>query len=303
MAEFERNGDTDMSKYKKRYGDRKEGRLIRSLPGFAKFIPYIMPTRNDAMINYEESFEVTALDRRLRKLRVEGYKGIGILHFIIAAYVRAISMLPGVNRFVVGRRIYARDGIEVVMVVKRSISIDATETTIKVHFSPTDTIFDVYRKLNEKIEEIKTSDDGNNTEDFAETACKAPRLLLRLAVGILRIMDYFGWLPESLLEISPFHGSMIITDLGSLRIGPVYHHIYNFGTLPVFIAFGAKYHKYELNRHGQMLDNKYIDTKMVIDERIADGHYFAQFLQAMRYTFQHPEIVETPPTKVVEDLY
>ena len=72
MTKFERNGDTDMSKYKKRYGDRKEGRLIRSLPGFAKFVPYIMPTRNDAMINYEESFEVTALDRRLRKLRVEG---------------------------------------------------------------------------------------------------------------------------------------------------------------------------------------------------------------------------------------
>ena len=144
-----------MSKYKRRYGDRKEGRLIRSLPGFAKFVPYIMPTRNDAWLNYEESFEVSTLDRRLRKLRVDGYKGIGILHFIIAAYVRAISMLPGVNRFVVGRRIYARDGIEVVMVVKRSISINATETTIKVHFVPTDTIFDVYRKLNEKIEEIK----------------------------------------------------------------------------------------------------------------------------------------------------
>lgn len=303
MIQIERNGDTDMSKYKRRYGDRKEGRLIRSLPGFAKFVPYIMPTRNDAWLNYEESFEVSTLDRRLRKLRVDGYKGIGILHFIIAAYVRAISMLPGVNRFVVGRRIYARDGIDVVMVVKRSISINATETTIKVHFVPTDTIFDVYRKLNEKIEEIKTSDDNNNTEDFADTLCKAPRPLLRLAITILRIMDYFGWLPENLLELSPFHGSMIITDLGSLRIGPVYHHIYNFGTLPVFIAFGAKYHKYELNRHGQMLDNKYIDTKMVIDERIADGHYFSQFLQALRYTFQHPEIVEAPPSKVVEDLY
>ena len=95
-----------MSKYKRRYGDRKEGRLLRSLPAFAKFIPFIMPTRNDACNQYEESFEVTALDRRLRQLRVAGYKGIGILHFIIAAYIRGISMLPGINRFVVGRRIY-----------------------------------------------------------------------------------------------------------------------------------------------------------------------------------------------------
>ena len=242
------------------------------------------------------------MDRRLRQLRVDGYKGIGILHFIIAAYVRAVSMLPGINRFVAGRRIYAHNNIEVVMTVKRELSIDATETTIKVRFQPTDTIFDVYRKMNEKISEIKDSDENNGTEDFAETAASLPRFLLRAAIGVLRIMDYFGWLPEKLTDVSPFHGSMIITDMGSLRIGPVYHHIYNFGTLPVFIAFGAKRHAYEINRHGKVVDNKYVDTKMVIDEGIVDGHYYAQLLRAFRYMFEHPEIVETPPTKVVEDI-
>lgn len=292
-----------MSKYKRRFGDRREGRLLRSLPAFAKFVPFIMPTRNDACNQYEESFEVSDVDRRLRKLRVDGYKGIGILHFIIAAYIRGVSMLPGMNRFVVGRRIYARDNIEVVMTVKRSLAIDATETTIKVVFEPTDTIFDVYRKMSEKIDEIKTVEGNNNTEDVAEAMCKAPRFLLRFALTILRIMDYFGWLPQSLLDASPFHGSMIITDLGSLRIGPIYHHIYNFGTLPVFISFGAKRHAYELDRHGNMVDRKYVDCKFVMDERTVDGHYYAQFLQAFRYICQHPEIIETPPTKVVEDVF
>ena len=292
-----------MSKYKRRFGDRKEGRLLRSLPAFAKFVPFIMPTRNDACNQYEESFEVSDVDRRLRKLRVDGYKGIGILHFIIAAYIRGVSMLPGMNRFIVGRRIYARDNIEVVMTVKRSLAIDATETTIKVVFEPTDTIFDVYRKMTEKIDEIKTVEGNNNTEDVAEAMCKAPRFLLRFALTILRIMDYFGWLPQSLLDASPFHGSMIITDLGSLRIGPIYHHIYNFGTLPVFISFGAKRHAYELDRHGNMVDRKYVDCKFVMDERTVDGHYYAQFLQAFRYLCQHPEIVETPPSKVVEDVF
>ncbi len=292
-----------MSKYKRRFGDRKEGRLLRSLPAFAKFVPFIMPTRNDACNQYEESFEVSDVDRRLRKLRVDGNKGIGILHFIIAAYIRGVSMLPGMNRFVVGRRIYARDNIEVVMTVKRSLAIDATETTIKVVFEPTDTIFDVYRKMSEKIDEIKTVEGNNNTEDVAEAMCKAPRFLLRFALTILRIMDYLGWLPQSLLDASPFHGSMIITDLGSLRIGPIYHHIYNFGTLPVFISFGAKRHAYELDRHGNMVDRKYVDCKFVMDERTVDGHYYAQFLQAFRYICQHPEIVETPPSKVVEDVF
>ena len=172
-----------MAQNRRRFGDRKEGRLLRSLPGFAKFIPFIMPQRNDRCIHYEESFEITPLDRRLRALRVDGYKGIGILHFLIAAYIRCISMLPGVNRFVVGRRIYARNNIEIVMTVKRSISLDATETTIKVQFEPTDTIFDVYRKMNEKIEEIKTSNDNNNTEDVADFFARMPRFLLRFARG------------------------------------------------------------------------------------------------------------------------
>ena len=293
-----------MASYKRRFGDRKDGRMLRSLPGFNKFIPFIMPTKNDALNAYEEAFEVTTVDRRLRQLRVNGYKGIGFLHFIIAAYIRVISRFPGFNRFVVGRRVFsAGDDIAIVMTVKRSLAIDATETTIKVHFKPTDTIFDVYRKMNEKINEIKISEDNNGTEDFADAVARLPRFLIRFAIQVLRILDYFGLLPEALTEISPFHGSLIVTDLGSLRIGPVYHHIYNFGTLPVFIAFGAKRHAYEINRQGQVVDNKYIDVKVVMDERTIDGHYFAQGLQAMRYLFLHPEILEVPPAQVIDDIY
>ena len=287
---------------RRRMGDRKEGRLLRSLPGFAKFIPFIMPQRNDRYIHYEEAFEVTQLDRMLRKLRVEGYKGIGILHFLIAAYIRGISRMPGINRFVVGRRIYARNNIEVVMTVKRALSIDATETTIKVVFEPTDTILDVYRKMTAKIDEIKSSEENNGTEDFADVIARLPRFLIRFALTLLRVMDYFGWIPQSLLNVSPFHGSMIITDLGSLRIGPIYHHIYNFGTLPAFIAFGAKRHAYELNRRGEMVDKKYVDCKFVLDEGIVDGHYWAQMLLAYRYMFEHPEMLLSPPGKVVEDI-
>ncbi len=292
-----------MSKNTRRFGDRKDGRLVRSLPAINKFMPYIMPTRNDRCNHYEEAFEVSDVDRRLRQLRVDGCKGIGFLHFIIAAYVRCVAMFPGVNRFVAGRRVYAANEITIVMVVKRALSTDATETAIKVTFEPTDTIYDVYRKMSEKIDEIKTGDEKNNTEELAETFCKAPRFLLRFAVLCLRVMDYFGWLPESLTDASPFHGSMIVTDMGSLRLGPIYHHIYNFGTLPVFIAFGAKRHTYELDRHGEMVDKKYVDLKFVLDEGTVDGHYYSQFLQAMRYIFQHPEIVETPPTRVAEDIF
>ena len=288
---------------KRRFGDRKEGRLLRSLDPYTKFMPYIMPTRNDGCNQYEESFEITQVDRRLRALRREGYKGIGMLHFIIATYVRCVSMLPGVNRFVVGRRIFARNNIEIVMTVKRSLSVDATETSIKVIFEPTDTIFDVYRKMNEKIEEIKSSDEENGTEDFANSLNKMPRFLVRFLVWLIKVGDYFGLLPKKLLDISPFHGSMIITDLGSLGIGPIYHHIYNFGTLPVFISFGAKRRVYELDRNGTPIERKYVDAKFVLDERTVDGHYYATVFKYINRFISDPSLLEVPPEKVVQDIF
>ena len=252
--------------YKKRFGDRADGRRIRSLNGFYNFIPFIMPTRVDALNYYEQAFDITEADRWFRRQRINGYKGMGMLHLLIASYVRACAYLPGLNRFVVGRRIYAHDKIEIVMAVKRSLTIDATETTIKVAFEPTDTIYDVYRKMNAAIDEIKNSDEENGTEEFATKAAKLPRFLLRAAIALLRVFDYFG-------------------------------------ILPVFIAFGAKRHVYELDRHGQPIDRKYIDVKAVMDERTVDGHYYATVFKFLNRCIADPTVLETPPKQVNEDIF
>lgn len=288
---------------KRRFGDRKEGRLIRSLAPFYKFIPFIMPTTNDACNQFADCVEITETDRWLRQKRLEGYKGLGYLHLFIAAYVRMVSQRPGINRFINGRRIYARNNIEVVLTVRRGMSTDSTETTIKVIFDPYDTIFDVYRKMNEKIDEIKYGEEDNNTEQVAGMLLKLPRFLLRFAISVLKAMDYFGIIPQALLDASPFHGSMIITDLGSLGIAPIYHHIYNFGNLPLFIAFGAKRKSTELDLNGNLVQRKYIDFKAVTDERICDGYYYATSFKFFKKYLHNPELLEAPPEKVVEDLF
>lgn len=288
---------------KRRVGDRKDGRLIRSLAPFYKFIPFIMPAKNDACNQFADCVEITETDRWLRQKRLEGYKGLGYLHLFIAAYVRMVSQRPGINRFIAGRRIYARNNIEVVLTVRRGMSTDSTETTIKVVFDPYDTIFDVYHKMNEKINEIKFGEEDNNTEQVAGVLLKLPRFLLRFAISVLRAMDYFGLIPQVLLDASPFHGSMIITDLGSLGIAPIYHHLYNFGTLPLFIAFGAKRKSTELDLNGNLVRRKYIDFKAVTDERICDGYYYATSFKFFKKYLHNPELLEVPPEKVVEDLF
>jgi hypothetical protein len=261
-----------------------------------------MAKRSDSWTLFEDAVEITDTDRWLREKRKEGYKGLGYLHLFIAAYVRACAHCPGLNRFISGQKIFARKNIQVVLTVKRAMNADADETTIKVDLEPTDTVFDVYRKLGEKVEEIKANDGDNNTEQVAGALCKLPGLFLKFALWLINLLDYFDLLPQFILDASPFHGSMIITDLGSLGVPPIYHHIYNFGTLPAFIAFGAKRHAYELNRRGEMVDKKYVDCKFVLDEGIVDGHYWAQMLLAYRYMFEHPEMLLSPPGKVVEDI-
>lgn len=287
---------------RRRIGDRKEGRRLRTLPALNLFTPYIMIDRNDACNQFAGFIEISETDRWLRAKRQEGYKGLGMLHLFIAAYIRVISQLPGLNRFVAGQKIYARNEILINMMVKRGITTDSEETCAKVVFEPTDTIYDVYRKMNDAVEEIRASDDSG-TEKVAGALMKIPGLFLKFAVWILKIMDYFDLIPMSLLRASPFHGSMIVTDLGSLGIPPIYHHIYNFGNLPVFLAFGAKRRVMELDRHGNPFERKYVDYKIVCDERIVDGAYYAAAFKFMKYYLKNPNELERAPEKVIEDIF
>ena len=288
---------------RRRFGDRKGGRLLRSLQPFYKFTPYIMVKKNDAVNYFEGSVEVSEIDRWLREKRVEGYKGLGMLHLFIAAYVRTIAHCPGLNRYIAGQKIYARNNIEIVMTVKRAMTVEAPETTIKVVMEPTDTIFNIYRKLNEKIDEIKANDGDNNTERVAATLGRTPGLLLKFAIWFINLLDYFDLLPQSLLNASPFHGSMIITDLGSLGIPPIYHHLYNFGDLPVFLSFGAKRRVYELDKTGTPVERKYMDYKAVMDERTIDGMHYATAFKYIKYYLSNPAALEIPPREVKEDVF
>ena len=289
--------------YSRRYGDRRDGRQLRSISPLYKMMPYIMRNRHDSQNSFKDSIEITEIDRYIRQKRTEGYKGLGMLHLFIATYVRTVAMRPGINRFIAGQRIYAHHDIKVAMAIKRSLSSDARETTIKVTFDPTDTIFDVYRKMNEAIDEIKADNGDNNTEELAASLFKLPGLLLKATVGILTLMDYFGILPNAIVEASPFHGSMIITDMGSLGIPPIFHHLYNFGHLPLFLSFGTKRSLVELDKTGNPVERKYIDYTAVMDERICDGYYFSTAFKYMKYYLKNPAMLEEAPEKVEEDVF
>jgi len=286
---------------KRRLGDRYDVRRLRKLNAFYQITPYIMRNRSDALDYYEDLFDINSVEKWLRSLHERGFKDIGYLQLFMAATVRTISQFPRLNRFVAGQRIYARNQILITLAIKKELHENALETTIKIPFQATDTIFDVASKLNTAIIENKDRQTKNNTDNTARLFMIFPRWFIRLLLWMIRTLDYYNLMPKALFKASPFHTSAFITDLGSLGIKPIYHHIYDFGTTSLFIAFGTKQRVNELSDSGEIIKRKYIPVKIVNDERICDGHYYASAFKYLRQIFKNPQILETPPEKVVED--
>ena len=290
--------------FKQRWGDRKDGRRVRSLTAMAMVSPYIMVTRNTSSNLFRDSVEITEMERYIREKRKQGLNNFGIMHVIIAAYVRALSQRPAVNRFIAGQKIYARDEyIEMSLVVKKEMSAESPDTCIKPILDAHDTATDVYNKINALIEQNKATQElNNNFDNVAKLFSFIPGVLLKLAVWLLKLLDYFDLLPRALTMASPFHASFFITSMGSLGIPPIYHHLYDFGNIPVFLAFGSKYRKNELNADGTVTEKKYIDITAVTDERICDGFYYASAFKLMRTFLKNPFVLDEPVEGEIRDV-
>ena len=287
-------------KRRKRWGDRKDGRRLRTLPPMTRLMPFIMPRRYDACNLFTTSFDVTAADRYCHKKIREGLDHFNFMHLIIAAYVRAVSQYPALNRYISGQRVYSRNEITVVMTIKKSMKLESPDTCIKVTFAPDDTAEEVYEKFNRVIQENQASEDSKSGFDrIMDFFTKFPRPVLR---GVVSLVKWFDYHSICLLPDLPFYGSMIITSMGSLGIPAIYHHLYDFGNLPVFLAFGKKYYKIDAQKDGTLVKRKHIDLKVVTDERICDGYYYATAFKYMNDIIKHPEVLDRRPDKVVEDI-
>ena len=290
---------------KRRCGDRKDGRLLRSIEPIAIFSLYIMNTRNDANNSVSDSVDLSAIEKYVHQKRKEGFEGFNAMYVLAAAYVRVVSQKPGINRFINGHRIYARNNIEVSMMVKKSIALNAPETMFKFFFKPEYTVNEVYKDMHEKITAYQNAPDAEENDDlagFLNLVTKFPRFLLRFVMKLLYWLDYHGWIPLSLLELSPFHGSLVLSSMGSLGVPSVFHHLYNFGNVPMFITFSTNRHENELKLDGSIIKRHFLDYNITMDDRICDGHYYSAALHDFRKYLKNPELLEQPPETIVEDI-
>jgi hypothetical protein len=285
---------------KKRWGDRYDGRRIRRGDPTNVILPYLIKDRCDSQVFFDAEIDVSKIDAIIQEKRKEGID-IGILDFMIAACVRTLSQYPRINRFIAGRRMYARDDIRISMIVKKKLDIHTEETNVKFKFEPTATLTDVSESIRNLISENKGKEASNNMDKVIGVLNRLPRPLFSFAINTLTWLDFYGHMPKFIHEVSPFHTSLFITNMGSIGADPIYHHVYNWGTTSLFLAMGNRKKLRVIDKDGKIKEKKVMKLRFVADERIADGFYLSKSLKYFTDLFLNPEQLMVPPEQVVED--
>lgn len=283
------------------FGKRADGRLVRTLDPFQRIMPYLMRTRTDSMNMFEESIACRGMDDYILAKAAQGVQ-IEYIHIILATMVRLLALRPQLNRFVMRGRIFARRKIWISFVVHRSLKNEDAGTTIKLCFDGTEDIFRVAEQINKAVAKELTGKQGDNsTDQTAAILMKIPGPLIQAAVNFLLFLDRHDMLPQAVMEASPFHTSLFFTNLKSLGINHIYHHVYEFGTTGLFLAIGKERDLPAAAEEGLVV-RKMLSFGLVMDERFCDGLYFARSLRLMKKFLRRPELLEMPLAAKIEDM-
>ncbi len=275
---------------------RADGKRLKHCNPMYTVAGHIMRQRSDSMNMITIDIPCEPMQQYINAARKEG-RHISHMALIIAAYLRTMAKYPYLNRFLVNCKAYSRNEIKIGMVVMKSGRDDGIMSKIALEI--TDTVDDVNRKINEYVEFNRTMEGNNATEKLINTLLSIPGLL-RFGVPLLIWLDKHGLLPKAIIDASPFHASLGITNLASIKTNHIYHHCYNFGTTSVFMAMGNT-REVPRRHRGEIVFEKCMPIGVVMDERICSGHDFAVAFRYFSKLLEDPTALETPPDEVVTD--
>ena len=283
-------------KYQRRWGDRRDGRWVKDVPGLQTVMAHILPNRTDCEVYLHESFDITELLPYLEKKNAEHpeYKTT-VFHALIMAVARMVRERPKMNRFIQGRRMYERYDISLSFVAKRRFQDNGEEALM--FFVPKDdeTLDSFSRRIVGDVRETRKSESSTGGIDATIDAfAKIPRLLLMLALRIVRWLDFWGVNPKFLTDGDPNYSTVLLANLGSIQGPAVYHHLNNYGTNSIMVTVGTIHKEERIMPDGTKQVRDLVDIGATLDERIGDGFYFVRSLKLVKHIFAHPELLDRP---------
>lgn len=271
------------------FGLRPDGVRVKNIDPIQKIVPHIMKERYDAQNMTHFDCPCEPLDDFIKSEREKG-RSIKYMDIMMAGMVRIIATCPQLNCFVMNGRIFKRNEICISFVVKKGMSTDAAESLVKLKFTGHESLYEVKEKIDRAIVENAKMEANNGTEKLARLLTLTPNFLIKLLVGLIKLLDKHGLLPKAIIDLSPFHASCFITNLKSIKGPSIFHHLYEFGTTGIFLSMG-KENLVPVVRNGQIEVGKVMPADFVLDERFCDGFYYVNALNYLKKLYMNPELL------------
>ncbi len=276
----------------KKWGDRHDAERIRNIDGLHFYMAYLMPKRTDAEVYINEKIDITELLDYIKEKNESGERKVTLFHCIICAVARTIKMRPLLNRYISGKRFYMRNEISMGFTIKKKFEDHSEETLMIYRPKDDETLCDITDRLSPKVKEAKREDKGQSVDDILNIVKKLPKPLMMLFMAFMNFADTHGLMPKSFSSVDTNYCTVLLSNLGSIKCDAVYHHLNNFGTNGIVITIGQIHKEMLLDEEGNQSVRDVVNLGVTLDERIADGFYFARSLKLIKYLFKNPHLLD-----------
>lgn len=270
---------------------RKDATYIPESDPFHSIVPYVMPKRTEAEVSITENFDITDLNKYIEKHNKKSDVKIKLFHCICYAMARTVFHRPKMNIFVAGKRFWQRKDITLSFVAKQQFNDQAKEVLLFLTAKPEMKIEDISKIINGDVTKAKKSG-GNDLDKTMDFVGKLPRFVLNILFFIISRLEYYGITPDAITKGDPNYSTVLLSNLGSIGAGAPYHHLSNYGTCSIMITIGTAY-------KDRLTGRDYVPMTFILDERIADGFYFAKSLKLTRHILENPKLLEEEISKTI----
>ena len=284
----------------KHWGDRRDATLLRDIDSMHYIMPLMYPNRCDNEAFISERIDLTNVNRYLEKKNAgnPAYK-YNIFQVIVTAVLKTITLRPQLNRFIANYNLYQRDGVSAAFTIKKIFTDEGDEALAFLRAKPTDNIDSIHDEIFRQVSYVRNEGKDPSTESM-DMLQKIPLIFKKPLGAGARFLDRHGWMPQSVIETDPYQSSVVLANLGSIKLHSGYHHLTNWGTTSVFCIVGEKKpRRFECSDGTTELRDS-IDIGLTIDERISDGFYCSRAVRLLKTLLENPELLELPLEEKVE---
>ena len=276
----------------KKWGDRHDAYRIRDIDGMHFYMAYLMPKRCEAEVYINEKIDVTELMKYIKEKNASGERKVTPFHCVIAAVARTIKMRPLLNRYISGKRYYMRHKISMGFTVKKKFIDHAEETLMIYHPKDEENLCAITDRIAPKVREVKKETKGIKVDDLLNIVKKFPKPIMSMFMAFLNFADSHGLMPKAFSSVDTNYCTVLLSNLGSIKCDAVYHHLNNFGTNGIVITIGEIHKELMLSENGETEVRDIMNIGVTLDERIADGFYFARSLKLIKHLFKNPYLLD-----------